>query len=228
MTHESNLSTDPGSTADSSADPRRAHEAIGRLADDLVPALSAALAASGLAELELREAGWRVRVRRAADSAGGVGADGRPLRRRATDRGGRGHSGERLRAQEPHDGSANGAGPRGRDESRPSRGDSTGTGDRFRAVATSPAVGRFRPARDVPAGTRVRAGDRLATIDVLGVPQDVPAPADGVVMATLVEADDAVEYGQPLIEIERMSGSASGAVPAGSAAVGSVAVGAEA
>jgi acetyl-CoA carboxylase biotin carboxyl carrier protein len=223
MSPESNQSTSASSTAESSADPRRAHEAIGRLAEDLVPALSAALAASGLAELELREAGWRVRVRRPADAGGGVGADGRPLRRRATDRGGRGHSAERLRAQEPHDGSANGAGPRARDESRPSRGDSTGTGDRFRAVATSPAVGRFRPARDVPAGTRVRAGDRLATVDVLGVPQDVAAPADGVVMATLVEPDDAVEYGQPLIEIERMSGS-----PSSAAAVGSVTVGAEA
>src|SRR5436305_11970467 len=98
--------TSPGertATAAPGPHPRAAHDAIARLADDLVPALSAALAASGLAEVELREADWRVRVRRPPDAAGGVDADGRPLRRRASDRGGRGLSAERLRAQEAHD-----------------------------------------------------------------------------------------------------------------------------
>ncbi len=37
---------------------------------------------------------------------------------------------------------------------------------------------------------------------MLGVPQEVVAPADGVVGASLVEAGDAVEYGQDLIVIE--------------------------
>ena len=48
----------------------------------------------------------------------------------------------------------------------------------------------------------MRAGDRLGSVDMLGVPQEVVAPADGVVGASLVEAGDAVEYGQELILIE--------------------------
>ncbi len=49
---------------------------------------------------------------------------------------------------------------------------------------------------------RVRAGDRIGTVDMLGVPQEVVAPADGVVGASLVEPGDAVEYGQGLVVIE--------------------------
>ena len=62
--------------------------------------------------------------------------------------------------------------------------------------------GIFQP-RPTPApARRVRAGDRLGSVDVLGVPQEVVAPVDGVVGASLVEAGDAVEYGQELILIE--------------------------
>ena len=69
-------------------------------------------------------------------------------------------------------------------------------------VATSPAVGVFQPRPEARTGTRVRAGDRLGGIDVLGVSQEVVAPVDGVVGASLVEPGDAVEYGQELIVIE--------------------------
>lgn len=197
--------TPPATGAIVAHDAGAAHEAIGRLADDLVPALSAALAASGLAELELREAGWRVRVRRNPEAVDPADADGQPARRRASDRS-RGHGAERGRSHEGHDPSTNGTGPgTPRTEPRPARPEPQEP-DRFRAVATSPAVGRFRPAGDVPTGSRVRAGDRLGTVDVLGVAQEVNAPADGIVMAILAEADQAVEYGQPLVELERMSG----------------------
>jgi biotin carboxyl carrier protein len=37
---------------------------------------------------------------------------------------------------------------------------------------------------------------------MLGIPQEVVAPADGVVGASLVESGDAVEYGQELILLE--------------------------
>ena len=37
---------------------------------------------------------------------------------------------------------------------------------------------------------------------MLGVPQEVVAPADGIVGASLVEPGQAVEYGQELIVIE--------------------------
>jgi pyruvate/2-oxoglutarate dehydrogenase complex dihydrolipoamide acyltransferase (E2) component len=71
-----------------------------------------------------------------------------------------------------------------------------------RAVATSPAVGVFQPRVEISSGTRVRAGDRLAFVDMLGIPQDVVSPVDGIVGASLVEPGEAVEYGQELIRIE--------------------------
>jgi pyruvate/2-oxoglutarate dehydrogenase complex dihydrolipoamide acyltransferase (E2) component len=37
---------------------------------------------------------------------------------------------------------------------------------------------------------------------MLGVPQEVVAPSDGLVGASLVEPGDAVEYGQDLVVIE--------------------------
>jgi len=49
----------------------------------------------------------------------------------------------------------------------------------------------------------VRAGDRLGTVDVLGVREDVVAPVDGVVGLSLTEAGEAVEYGQDLVRIEQ-------------------------
>ena len=74
-----------------------------------------------------------------------------------------------------------------------------------RAVATAPAVGFYRPRPEMAAGTRVRAGDRLGTIDVLGVPQELVSPADGIVGASLVEPGDPVEYGQEVVEIELLA-----------------------
>jgi pyruvate/2-oxoglutarate dehydrogenase complex dihydrolipoamide acyltransferase (E2) component len=43
---------------------------------------------------------------------------------------------------------------------------------------------------------------------MLGVPQDVVAPVDGIVGASLVEPGEAVEYGQELIVIELAGASA--------------------
>jgi biotin carboxyl carrier protein len=63
-------------------------------------------------------------------------------------------------------------------------------------------VGIFQPGSRAASGTRVRAGDSLGAVNVLGVPQDVLAPVDGIVGSTLVESGVAVEYGQELIRIE--------------------------
>jgi biotin carboxyl carrier protein len=49
---------------------------------------------------------------------------------------------------------------------------------------------------------RVRAGDRIGSVNVLGVGQDVVSPVDGVVGSSLAEAGEAVEYGQDLVRIE--------------------------
>jgi biotin carboxyl carrier protein len=177
---------------DRQARTERDHKAISDLADDLLPALIARLAASGLGEIEVREGEWKARLRKPA------GADDRKVA-------GRG----------PVDGrSAHGI--------PPGRGPAAGTAyvaveDRERLareqlqardladapiVATSPAVGVFAPRKDLAIGMRVRAGDRLGTVDVLGVREDVVAPVDGVVGLSLTEAGEAVEYGQELIRIE--------------------------
>jgi biotin carboxyl carrier protein len=87
-------------------------------------------------------------------------------------------------------------------------------------VATSPAVGIFQPRAEAKAGTRVRSGDRLGAVDMLGIAQEVIAPADGIVGASLVEPGQAVEYGQELIVIElaaRVAERASGASDRGDA-----------
>jgi biotin carboxyl carrier protein len=165
------------------------HAAIDRLADGLLPALIAKLGATGLGELEVREGPWRVRLRRPADgaSSGAASSGGRSRRR---DRGADGERGDRS------DG-------RDRSAGRAASGlEGTTSRDDSRHVATSPAVGIYRPRTDLAAGTRVRAGDRLGAVDMLGVAQEVVAPADGIVGASLAEAGDAVEYGQRLLVIE--------------------------
>ncbi len=189
------------------------HAAIGRLADDLVPALIAKLSASGLGEIEVAEEAWTIRVRRPADPAGGQA-------RRHTDRSprtqaGHGHvasgfeSHRTVRDTRPASGglhvSSNGSGPAAGHDADPPGGTGprpTDDPDLHRVVATSPAVGVFQPRPDAKPGTRVRNGDRLGAVDMLGVPQDVVAPADGILGASLVEAGQAVEYGQELIVIE--------------------------
>jgi acetyl-CoA carboxylase biotin carboxyl carrier protein len=188
--------------------------AINRLVDELVPALAAKLAATGLGEIEVREGDWRLRVRRPADPAN--------LGRRATDRPSRaqpGHAGhghapaalEGHRAARPavaagH--STNGTNPAATPVPGSARKEPVEGGrrrkdsDPHRAIAKSPAVGVFQPKSGVRHGTRVRAGDRLGVVDMLGVPHDVLAPGDGVVGEALVEAGDAVEYGQELVAVE--------------------------
>ncbi len=68
--------------------------------------------------------------------------------------------------------------------------------------ATSPAVGIYHPRRDLSEGMRVRTGEKIGTVDVLGVNQDVLVPVDGIIGTSLAEAGEAVEYGQDLVRIE--------------------------
>ena len=193
------------------------HAAIERLADELLPSLIAKLGATGLGEIEVREGDWKVRLRRPADASGphyGRRASDRPSRAQP---GHEGH-GHAPAAVEPHRGALAGRGaadvgrglePLGRGLEPLGRGLAAN-------VATSPAVGFFQPRPGMTAGTKVRAGDTIATIDVLGVPQEVVAPVDGLIGASFVEPGEAVEYGQELIRIELPAGPAP--VPAGSVA----------
>jgi biotin carboxyl carrier protein len=190
------------------------HAAIDRLSDELLPALIAKLGATGLGELEVREGGWRVRLRRPGDGQAGVpatnasGRDRRPGERERAARSGAGMGGPHLPAGLTAVGPGRDAGHTSRDGGVPRDGRDGRDGrdvsirDDGRIVATSPAVGVFQPRAEARAGTRVRAGDRLGSVDMLGVPQEVVAPTDGVVGASLVEAGDAVEYGQELILLE--------------------------
>ena len=204
-----------------SADERIAdHAAIDRLAEDLLPALIAKLGATGLGEIEVGEDAWTVRIRRPAD---GTSAQARRAGDRASrsqpGHAGHGHQpggfeGHRSARESKSIGGAGGAssGLAGASNgSTPGAPDATsGNGraidqhgpDAHRVVATSPAVGVFQPRPEVKPGSRVRNGDRLGAVDMLGIAQEVVAPADGILGASLVEAGQAVEYGQELIVIE--------------------------
>ena len=187
------------------------HAAIGRLSDELLPALIAKLGATGLGELEVREGGWRVRLRRPGEGAApSTARDRRPGDRERAARSGAGPAG----SHQPTGLTPVGPGRDGRDGA--ARDGATGGDGRARdgsarddgrIMATSPAVGIFQPRSEARAGTKVRAGDRLGSVDMLGIPQEVVAPSDGVVGASLVEPGDAVEYGQDLILIEFASAS---------------------
>jgi acetyl-CoA carboxylase biotin carboxyl carrier protein len=182
--------------------------AIDALIDRLVPALTAKLSSTHLGELEVRGGEWRIRLRRPA----GSGAWNGELRR-ASDHAARGHPGHDSHglarsAVEGHrpvaPASTNGTGQAGASQgagaagSRPAR---SMPDDETRRVVTSPAVGVFRPGPRAAVGTRVRDGDALGHVDVLGVAEDVLAPTDGVVGELLVDGGTAVEYGQELIVV---------------------------
>jgi acetyl-CoA carboxylase biotin carboxyl carrier protein len=191
------------------------HAAIERLAVDLVPALIAKLGASGLGELDVREGDWRVRLR--------LPVDGRAGRRSAA-------AGRSAPRAEVVVAPAVGVGP-GRSEPppapvhAPSPVPAPGHADAVaepsfdhvptRVVATSPAVGFFRASPEIPAGSQVRAGDRLGIVDVLGVAHEVVAPVDGAVGTMLVEPGDPVEYGQEIVEIELLGAPAGARAEAG-------------
>jgi biotin carboxyl carrier protein len=216
--------TDAARTDAARTDAERAadHAAIAGSIDELLPALIAKLGATGLAELEVRESGLRVRLRRPAEAT--ISHD-----RRATDR----VRGDRARGQagavpSTHPVGMTPVGPGretrdGRDGRPGGDGHDAARLDEPRAIATSPAVGIYQPRAEARAGTRVRAGDRLGMVDMLGVPQEVVAPMDGLVGASLVEAGEAVEYGQELVVIEfATAGSATGGGGSAAAAPASV------
>src|SRR6186997_1532602 len=122
----------PDAEERSAAERAADHAAIDRLADGLLPALIAKLGATGLGELEVREGDWRVRLRRPADAPVGTASGGGRSKRRdrgSADGNPAGSDGSRERT------SARGAGHL----------DGTTARDDARHVATSPAVGIYRP-----------------------------------------------------------------------------------
>jgi biotin carboxyl carrier protein len=219
-------------TSRSDAARRADHAGIAKLTDDLLPALVAKLGSTNLGELEVREGDWHIRLRRpfgvgpgegrrATDKASRSqpGHEGHGHGRAAPEhRGARGSGGSNTSGSSSGGGSPTGttagtgaASASSNGTGRVASGSAGGAGglggladsaDPNRCIATSPAVGIFQPGARAASGTRVRAGDSLGTVNVIGVPQDILAPADGIVGSTLVESGMAVEYGQELIRIE--------------------------
>ncbi len=212
------MSDDPsrGRPADDRTEEDRAadHAAIDHLADELLPALAAKLSATGLGEIEVREGAWKVRVRRpAGEGTAAIKRADRPSRAQPG-HAGHGHppagfeghrSAREGRGAVAH--STNGSNPPNLVPVGPDRDPAPDPAPRAsshpgRAVATSPAVGVYQPRPEARPGTRVRSGDPLGAVDMLGIAQEVIAPADGLVGASLVEPGQAVEYGQELVLIE--------------------------
>jgi acetyl-CoA carboxylase biotin carboxyl carrier protein len=155
---------------------------IARLADETVPRLIDRLTRSELGELEVREDGWRIRLRRpmanngvAAPAARSAGSGGGKAGSQSVDRG------------------SHGSPPRA---AHPKRADAN------RGAVASPAVGYFVGRDSVKVGAPLGRGDVVGYVDVLGVRHEVTAPIDGTLRAIDVEPGQAVEYGQQLAKVE--------------------------
>ena len=170
-----------GATARLDARTGRDHKAISTLADDLLPALVAKLAASGLGEIEVREGAWKARLRKPA---------------------GTGRSAVRAGAEPYHAPRPPALEHARADDPRPRQEPAEAEAEDVPLMATSPAVGVFQPRKGLEAGMQVRAGERLGTVDVLGVREEVVSPIDGIIGTSLAESGEPVEYGQGLIVIE--------------------------
>ena len=160
-----------------------ARRTIARLAVDTLPRLIERLMRSDLGELEVRDEGWRVRLRR----ANGVGATGDNATPDSRDRGR--HSSSSASGGHHERGGTHRSPAARRPE--PDKG-----------VVTSPAVGYFVAREGVSAGARVRKGDVIGQVDVLGVSVEVVAPVDGSVGSFEVEPGQAIEFGQPVARLE--------------------------
>src|ERR1700759_3820395 len=72
----------------------------------------------------------------------------------------------------------------------------------------------------VAIGDFVNEGDTGVEVSTDKVDAEVPAPVSGTVTALLVEVDDEVPVGAPMLELEAGEGAADGAAPAASAPAG--------
>jgi biotin carboxyl carrier protein len=145
---------------------------IARLTDEVVPTLIERLAKSNLGELEVRQDGWRVRLRRASGELAGAP----------------GHAAHQTQPHKP-------AAVAHATEAQPRR-------EPVRGQVASPAVGYFTPRDGIVVGGRLRKGDLIGVVDMLGVRQEVISPIDGVLKGIEVESGQAVEFGQAIGRVE--------------------------
>jgi biotin carboxyl carrier protein len=158
-------------------------EVIARLADEVVPTLIARLERSRLGEIEVRQDGWRIRLRRNMTASDGADhAATVPAKR--SDR----------KADRPAESAGDGRSAQLHAVERPG------------VDVTSTAVGYFTPRDGVQAGSSVRGGDLIGYVEMLGVRHDVVAPEDGLIVSLEAEPGQAVEYGERLARLEKRSG----------------------
>ncbi len=162
-----------------------ARRTIAQLAADTLPRLIERMTRSELGELEVREDGWRIRLRRPT----AMPAEAEAM-----------HG--RTQTERPRAAGGSPPGAHGERASSTGRAGQAGRADSTRGGVTSPAVGYFNSRDGVANGTKVVSGDVLGHVDVLGVRQEVVAPIDGVVGGLEVEAGQAIEYGQRIARIE--------------------------
>ena len=163
------------------AERRAGRRVIARLADELLPVLIARLESSELSELEVREDGWRVRLRRSTQFNGAVPTD-EPI--------------TTIRVGDGPRTAGAAAATGGQDNRPPAR------TERSRTQVTAPAVGYFVPRDGVSVGASLRSGDVIGYIDVLGVRQEIVVPTDAILARMEVEPGQAVEYGQLVARLE--------------------------
>ena len=192
---------DPHRPGDRSVAQRQAdHAGLARLSESLVPALVGKLNAGGLGELEVREGDWHIRLRR------GTAAPRRHDRPRhaATIAPAAAIAARAPVAAEQSQETATqpaAASPGAESPAGPVPvADPAAIPAALQEAALAPVVGIFKPVAAV--GARVRAGDRVAVVDLLGIPQDVAAPIDGTVVEIFPQAGDGVEYGEEVLLVE--------------------------
>jgi biotin carboxyl carrier protein len=179
-------------TAADATDPRHGPREIARLADELLPVLIARLGASGLGEIEVRQDGWRLRLRRDTNGMSAPAND--PAGHPSAARGARGQSAAHSQPSRRGSTAAHGESD--------TQSESTARRERGRVAITSPGVGYYQPRDGLAVGASVRAGDLLGHVEVLGVRHDVVVPENGILAVLSAQAGEAVEYGQPLARLE--------------------------
>ena len=158
------------------SDDDRRLEAVSRAARRLLPQLTERLARYGLTEIEVRDAGLRLRVSGPPGSTPArAGAEVRQGTRDAP--AAAAVSGARQGGDAREDGAA-------------------------RLAVPSPGVGYFVYAEGLGPGLAVDKGQPLGWVEVLGVRHDVRAPRTGTVRHLVAESGEPVEYGQVVIELE--------------------------
>ncbi len=150
--------------------------AVERAARDLLPALTERLARHGLGEIEVSHGDLRLRV------AAGLGAGTPPTAAASVGATGR------TEGTQPVGPGAIVAPPL--------------TGAAARHPVTAPAVGYFVYADGLGPGIAIEKGDSIGWVEMLGVRHDVRAPRRGTVRHLIAESGEAVEYGQPLVDVE--------------------------